>query len=104
MRGNARLTPDQCEHRNQNGRELWLTQAILLNQLALRYSGERRALEIAELLQALPVTLARRKRLFTNYLPHERVSHLDLRLDQTWQIWTLDEERRRTGFAIWVSR
>ncbi|KAJ5813244.1 hypothetical protein N7447_010267 [Penicillium robsamsonii] len=97
-----RSTSYLCENRNQNGRELWLTQVILLNQLALRYSGERRALEIAELLQALPVTLARRKRLFTNYLPHERVSHLDLPLDQKWQIWTLDEERRRTGFAIWL--
>lgn len=71
--------------------------------MALRYSGERRALEVAELLQALPITLARRKRLFTTYLPHERVSHLDLPLDQKWQIWAFDEERRRTGFAIWVS-
>lgn len=101
--GNARLTPDQCEKNNQNSRELWMIQVILLNQLALRYSGERRALEVGELLQALPITLARRKRLFTNYLPHERVSHLDLPLDQRWQIWALDEERRRTGFAIWVS-
>ncbi|KAG0152865.1 hypothetical protein PDIDSM_2670 [Penicillium digitatum] len=91
-----------CENNNQKSRELWLTQAILLNQLALRYSGERRALEIAESLQALPVTLARRKRLFTSHLPHERLYHLDLPLDQRWQIWTLDEERRRTGFAIWL--
>ncbi|KAJ6023570.1 hypothetical protein N7499_008969 [Penicillium canescens] len=91
-----------CENHNQNGRELWLTQVILLNQLGLRYSGERRALEIAELLQALPVTLARRKRLFANYLPRQRVFHLDLPLDQKWQLWTLDEGRRRTGFAIWL--
>ncbi|CAI7653255.1 unnamed protein product [Penicillium bialowiezense] len=91
-----------CENHNQNGRELWLTQAVVLNQMALRYSGERRALEVAELLQALPITLARRKRLFTTYLPHERVSHLDLPLDQKWQIWAIDEERRRTGFAIWL--
>lgn len=100
---NARLTPDQCERNNQNSRELWMMQVILLNQLSLRYSGERRALEIGELLQALPVTLARRKRLFTNYLPHERVCNLDLSLHQRWQIWALDEERRRTAFAIWVS-
>ncbi|KAJ5342073.1 hypothetical protein N7541_011197 [Penicillium brevicompactum] len=92
-----------CENHNQNGRELWLLQAVLLNQLALRYSGERRALELAELLQALPVMLARRKRLFTAYLPHERVSHLELPLEQKWQIWAIDEERRRTGFGIWVS-
>ncbi|CAI7591961.1 unnamed protein product [Penicillium palitans] len=98
-----RSTSYLCERNNQNSRELWMMQVILLNQLALRYSGERRALEIGELLQALPVTLARRKRLFTNYLPHERVSQLNLPLDQRWQIWTLDEERRRTGFAIWLT-
>lgn len=80
-----------------------MMQVILLNQLSLRYSGERRGLEIGELLQALPITLARRKRLFTKYPHHERVYNLDLSLHQRWQIWALDEERRRTAFAIWVS-
>ncbi|KAJ5240519.1 uncharacterized protein N7469_002110 [Penicillium citrinum] len=92
-----------CENQNKNGRELWLTQVILLNHIGLRYSGERRALEIAELLQALPVTLARRKHLFTDILATKKLSELDLSLRQRWQLWTLDEERRRTGFAIWVS-
>ncbi|KAF7524114.1 hypothetical protein PCG10_006018 [Penicillium crustosum] len=98
-----RSTSYLCERNNQNSHELWMVQVILLNQLALRYSGERRALEIGELLQALPVTLARRKRLFTNYLPRERVSNLGLSLHRRWQIWALDEERRRTGFAIWLT-
>ncbi|KAJ5660680.1 uncharacterized protein N7484_000052 [Penicillium longicatenatum] len=75
---------------------------ILLNQIGLMYSGERRALEIAELLQALPVTLARRKHLFTNILSAPKMAGLDLSLSQRWQIWALDEERRRTGFAIWL--
>ncbi|KAJ5589355.1 hypothetical protein N7537_012033 [Penicillium hordei] len=102
-----RSTSYLCEHNNQNSRELWMTQVILLNQLASRYSGVPGGgggggLEIEELLQALPVTLARRKRLFTSYLPQERVSHLDLPLYQRWQIRALDEERRRTGFAIWT--
>ncbi|KAJ6110061.1 early growth response protein [Penicillium sp. IBT 16267x] len=91
-----------CEIQNKNGRELWLTQVILLNHIGLSYSGERRALEIAELLQALPVTLARRKQLFTDILSAKKLKELDLSLRQRWQIWTLDEERRRTGFAIWA--
>ncbi|KAI9037628.1 uncharacterized protein KD926_000190 [Aspergillus affinis] len=91
-----------CENQNKNGREIWLTQVILLNHIGLRYSGERRALEIAELLQALPVTLARRKQLFTNILSTRKLSELDLSLRQKWQIWNLDDERRRVGFAIWL--
>ncbi|KAL4878937.1 fungal-specific transcription factor domain-containing protein [Aspergillus karnatakaensis] len=91
-----------CENQNRNSRELWLTQAILLNSLSLRYSGERRALELAELFQAVPVTLGRRKQLFHCTVPPEKASRMDLPLDQRWQIWTLDEERRRTGLAIWL--
>lgn len=94
----------QCENQNKNGRELWVLQTILLNHIGLRYSGERRALEIAELLQALPVTLARRKRLFNNAIPQSRISQLDLPLNEKWQVWVLDEERRRASFGIWVSQ
>jgi hypothetical protein len=93
----------QCENRNQNSGELWFTQVTVLNQIGLRYSAERRALEIAELLQALPITLARRKQLFTNILSSKKLSELRLTLSQRWQIWALDEQRRRTSFAIWAS-
>lgn len=81
-----------------------MSQTILLNQIGLRYGGERRSLEIAEFLQALPVTLGRRKRLFTNMFPMDKFAQLQLPRTQKWQIWLLDEERRRAGFAIWVSR
>ncbi|KAJ5098205.1 hypothetical protein N7532_005206 [Penicillium argentinense] len=91
-----------CEIQNRLGRELWMVQVILLNQIAMRYSGERRALEIAEFLQALPVTVARRKQLFTDVMSLTNMSSLDLSLQQKWQVWVLDEERRRTGFAIWL--
>lgn len=93
----------QCETENENCRERWLTQVILTNQLTPRYSGERRALEFAELSQALPVTLARRKRLSTDSVPREKVSGLELPLGQKWQIWALDEERRRTGSTTCMS-
>ncbi|KAF7173645.1 hypothetical protein CNMCM5623_005883 [Aspergillus felis] len=91
-----------CESQNKYGRELWVTQVIVLNQLGLRYMGERRALEIAELYQALPVTLARRKQLFSNTMSFHKISQLDLPLGQRWQLWILDEERRRSGFAVWL--
>ncbi|KAE8307050.1 hypothetical protein BDV41DRAFT_569395 [Aspergillus transmontanensis] len=91
-----------CESQNKYGRELWVTQVIVLNQLGLRYMGERRALEVAELYQALPVTLARRKQLFSNTMSFLKISQLDLPLGQRWQLWVLDEERRRTGFAVWI--
>ncbi|KAH7113042.1 hypothetical protein EDB81DRAFT_893731 [Dactylonectria macrodidyma] len=91
-----------CERQNQNGRELWMTQVIILNNLGLAYAGDRRTLEIAEILQSLPVTLGRRKRLFTNMFPMQKFSQLQLSLTQKWQIWLLDEERRRAGFAIWL--
>jgi hypothetical protein len=81
-----------------------MSQTILLNHIGLLYGGERRSLEIGELLQALPVTLGRRKRLFTNMFPVDKFAQLQLPHAQKWQIWLLDEERRRAGFAIWVSR
>lgn len=80
-----------------------MTQIILLNNLGLAYAGNRRTLEVAEILQSVPVTLGRRKRLFTDMFPMQKFSQLQLPLSQKWQIWLLDEERRRTGFAIWVS-
>ncbi|KAF7168905.1 hypothetical protein CNMCM5623_001811 [Aspergillus felis] len=97
-----RYTSYTCEQCNRTSRELWITQTILLNQLGLMYSGNRRALELAELVQAVPVTLARRKRLLSNILPRARISALQLPLGQEWQVSTYDEERRRAGFAIWL--
>lgn len=76
---------------------------FLLNQLGLRYSGERRALEVAEVYQALPVTVARRSQIFRSIVSLQKIHQLELPNAQKWQIWTLDEERRRTGYAIWVS-
>ncbi|KAF7552176.1 hypothetical protein G7Z17_g4511 [Cylindrodendrum hubeiense] len=98
-----RQTSVLCEQINQNGRELWMTQTIVLNNLGLAYAGDRRTLEIAEILQSVPVTLGRRKRLFTTMFPIQKFSQLQLPLTQKWQIWLLDEERRRTGFAIWLT-
>ncbi|PYI27839.1 hypothetical protein BP00DRAFT_352524 [Aspergillus indologenus CBS 114.80] len=97
-----RQTNFLCEQQNKFSRELWMTQAILLNQLALAYSGERRDLELAELYQAIPVTLARRKQLFAHTTSLQKMAQLELSLPQRWQIWTLDEERRRAGFAVWL--
>ncbi|KAE8308636.1 hypothetical protein BDV41DRAFT_581199 [Aspergillus transmontanensis] len=97
-----RYTSYTCEKVNLNSRELWMTQTILLNQLGLMYSGDRRALELAEIFQAVPVTLARRKRLFTNMLPHYKFCRLELPLGEKWHVSVLDEQRRRAGFAIWL--
>lgn len=93
----------QCEKQNQLGRTVWMTQVIMLNNLAMSHSGDRRELEIAEILQAVSVTLARRKGVFEDVLPHERIAKLQLPLEQAWRLWAVDEERRRTGFAVWVS-
>ena len=60
-------------------------------------------MEIAEILQAVPIALARRKGVLEDVLPHERVSELKLPLEKTWRLWAVDEERRRTGFGAWVS-
>uniref|UniRef100_A0A8H7TKL3 Xylanolytic transcriptional activator regulatory domain-containing protein n=1 Tax=Bionectria ochroleuca TaxID=29856 RepID=A0A8H7TKL3_BIOOC len=98
----SRAMHEICEHQNSHGRELWMSQTILLNHIGLRYGGERRSLEIAEFLQALPVTLGRRKRLFTDMFPMNKFGQLQLPRTQKWQIWLLDEERRRAGFAIWL--
>ncbi|KAF5551346.1 zinc finger rst2 [Fusarium mexicanum] len=97
-----RQSSTMCERQNSNGRELWMSQTILLNHIGLLYGGERRSLEIGEFLQALPVTLGRRKRLFTNMFPVDKFTQLQLPHAQKWQIWLLDEERRRAGFAIWL--
>ncbi|GFF68890.1 hypothetical protein IFM62136_07426 [Aspergillus lentulus] len=97
-----RYTSYTCEQYNRTSRELWITQTILLNQLGLMYSGNRRDLELAELFQAVPVTLARRKRLLSNTLPRAQISALQLPLGQEWQLSIHDEERRRAGFAIWL--
>ncbi|KAF2647734.1 hypothetical protein K491DRAFT_723173 [Lophiostoma macrostomum CBS 122681] len=97
-----RLASRQCEFQNKHGRTVWMTQVVMLNNLAMSHSGERRALEVAEILQALPVALARRKGVFEDVLPHERISQLQAPLQQTWQLWVMDEERRRTGFGVWL--
>ncbi|KAJ6091445.1 fungal-specific transcription factor domain-containing protein [Penicillium canescens] len=97
-----RYTAYTCEKWSQKSRELWMTQTIILNQLGLMYSGDRRALELAELFQSVPVTLGRRKRLFSNVLPPDKLSSMLLPIDSEWQLWVLDEQRRRAGFAIWL--
>ena len=75
----------------------------MLNNLAMSHSGDKRELEIAEILQSVPVALARRKGILDDVLPHDRLVKLRLPLQQTWRLWTVDEERRRTGFGVWVS-
>ncbi|KAI2827673.1 transcriptional regulator family: Fungal Specific TF [Aspergillus niger] len=92
-----------CENLNVHARELWLMRVFLLNQLGLRYSGERRALEVAEVFQALPVTVARRSQILRSIVSLQKIFQLELPDAQKWQIWTLDEERRRTGYAIWLA-
>ncbi|GLB12221.1 hypothetical protein AtubIFM57258_009501 [Aspergillus tubingensis] len=92
-----------CENLNVHARELWLMRVFLLNLLGLRYSGERRALEIAEVYQAVPVTVARRSQIFRSIVSLQKIHQLELPNAQKWQIWTLDEERRRTGYAIWLA-
>ncbi|PYH35470.1 early growth response protein [Aspergillus neoniger CBS 115656] len=91
-----------CENLNVHARELWLMRVFLLNLLGLRYSGERRALEIAEVYQVVPVTVARRSQIFRSIVSLQKIHQLELPNAQKWQIWTLDEERRRTGYAIWL--
>lgn len=51
-----------------------MTQIVLLNSLAMSHSGERRALELAELLQSVPIALARRKGIFEDVVAHESLS------------------------------
>ncbi|OJJ71613.1 hypothetical protein ASPBRDRAFT_195779 [Aspergillus brasiliensis CBS 101740] len=92
-----------CENLNVHARELWLMRVFLLNQLGLRYSGERRALEVAEVYQSLPVTVARRSQIFRSIVSLQKIFQLDLPNAQKWQIWIHDEERRRTGYAIWLA-
>ncbi|KAL4874490.1 fungal-specific transcription factor domain-containing protein [Aspergillus karnatakaensis] len=91
-----------CEHRNQRSRDVWMLQVVTLQLLGFMFSGERRDLEIAELIQSVPIAMARRKRVINDVLPHERIARPDAPLDQIWHLWILDEERRRLGFAIWL--
>lgn len=74
----------------------------MLNILALSHSGDRRELEIAECLQAVPVMVARRTGVLEDVLSHERIAKLQLPLEQAWRLWAVDEERRRIGFGVWV--
>ncbi|KAH6618441.1 fungal-specific transcription factor domain-containing protein [Boeremia exigua] len=97
-----RLSSRQCEFQNKNGRTVWMTQVVMLNSLAMSHSGERRALEVSEILQAVPVALARRKGLLEDVLTHERILQMQAPLQQTWRLWAMDEERRRTGFGVWL--
>ncbi|KAF3041433.1 hypothetical protein E8E11_006407 [Didymella keratinophila] len=92
----------QCEKQNQLGRIVWMTQVIMLNNLAMSHSGDRRELEIAEILQAVSIALARRKGVFEDVLPHDQIAKLQLPHEQAWRLWAVDEERRRTGFAVWL--
>lgn len=80
-----------------------MIQAILLNMIGLMYSGERRALEVAEILQSIPIALARRRNLFEDVFSFDRLENLNLSPEEKWRLWIIDEERRRLGFAIWVS-
>lgn len=82
---------------------MWMIQVIMLNSLAMSHSGNRRELEVAEVLQSVPVALARRKGVLDDVLPHDRMVKLQLPLEQTWLLWAVDEERRRAGFGVWVS-
>ncbi|EXA29100.1 hypothetical protein FOVG_19360 [Fusarium oxysporum f. sp. pisi HDV247] len=91
-----------CENQNKYGRTVWMTQIVMLNSLAMSHSGERRELEVAEILQSVPAALARRMSLFDDIVTHEKILQLHAPLEQTWRLWAMDEERRRAGFGVWL--
>ncbi|KAF4548401.1 Fungal specific transcription factor domain-containing protein 43 [Elsinoe fawcettii] len=98
-----RQTLHLCEIDNSNGRTLWMTQTILLNQIGLMYCGERRGLEIAELYQGLTVTLARRLGLFPRQQAAHRRPPLPSRnTSQSWDHTVMSELRHRTAYATWL--
>lgn len=80
-----------------------MIQVILLNIIGLMYSGEKRALEVAEVLQSIPVALGRRRNYFEDVFSFDRLQTMNLSSEEKWRLWIIDEERRRLGYAIWVS-
>lgn len=77
-----------------------MIQVVTLNSLAMSHSGNRRELEVAEVLQSVLIALARRKGVLNDVSPHDRSVRLQLPLEQSWLLWAVDEERRRTGFRV----
>ena len=96
----------KVEGDNSVARELWFTQAILLDFFGMTYSGNRRLLEIAESGRNTSITICRRKGVFRR-LP-SRTFNWDSTsenrsCDEHWQQWIEQESRRRLGFCAYVS-
>lgn len=79
-----------------------MIQLILLNQIGLMYSDDERAVELAEVMQTFPITLARRKQVFSATNHEKRHPQLAASVEEKWQLWITYEERRRLCFTLWV--
>ncbi|KAF5612501.1 zinc finger rst2 [Fusarium sp. NRRL 25303] len=97
-----RQSSSLCERHMKACRELWMCQVNLLNSVGLMYSGERRGLELAEVLQSVTPTLGRRNGLFVRRYTESKSSTSEMSPNQSWKTWLGEEERRRTGFGIWL--
>lgn len=60
-------------------------------------------MEIAEVLQSIPVALSRRRGMLEDVFSHEKTATMKLSPDQLWRLWVHDEERRRLAYGIWAS-
>lgn len=97
--------PSQIETDNSRVRETWLTQAQLLNNLSMLYSGDKRFLEVAQAHWGSFIVQTRRNHSLKEPV---RPTSLDLMplsgsdLEAKWHQWRHEEARTRLGYMVWV--
>ncbi|KAF4626545.1 hypothetical protein G7Y89_g11610 [Cudoniella acicularis] len=99
-----RAIADTCEQDNSLVRQLWLTQAIVLNSIGMMYSGNKRLFELAEASRNSPLTQCRRNgslRSSADWPFVDENTH-GVFLEQKWAQWAHQESWKRLGFCAFL--
>ncbi|KAL9094464.1 MAG: hypothetical protein Q9165_003314 [Trypethelium subeluteriae] len=89
---------------NSNARQTWYTQAQLLNNLSMLYSGDKRFLEVAQAEWGALIVQTRRNNSLKEPV---RPINPDLEplsgaeLDNKWMQWRNEEARTRLAYVVW---
>ena len=97
--------PPQIELDNSRVRETWLTQAQLLNNLSMLYSGDKRFLEVAQAHWGSLVVQTRRNHSLKEPVRPVGVDLISLseaEIEAKWNQWKYEEARTRLGYMVWV--
>lgn len=100
-----RAVLETIERDSRSTRELEFAQFLILNNLGMAYSGDKRLSEFAQVLRTGPIVASRQTGGFQPPLKSIVIdtSTHGAELDRQWKEWLSDELKRRSAIGAWVS-